>query len=435
MAVTRARQVVLDTLGNALGGVQTDLGRLTTTFAANSRPGTDASIIGGSRSVSLEGAAWANGILSCILGMTDTHRLSGHVASQVVPAALAVGEGLHLDGPRVITAIAAGYAVFGAIQPMVRVAQRTRGLDHKGQVGTLAAAVTAAVALGLDTDKIAHALALATDMACGTEQYAYDAGLCDTESLLAGYAAANGVTAARMADWGFKGPPHALDGAYGYLRAFGEGGELPDLNHLDPSVGVAGTAFKPHSGCRHVHAAVDATLDILKRGVPPLDTIASIDIGSYKGAVTPEFRVNYHPQTADAAGYSMPVAVAVALVRGGWYREDIEAYGSADVQRLVALTRVYLDDEIEADYPRTKGCVVRLRTDDGQTYEGRVQYPRGEPESMLSDAEFEHKFRRLVGNLLPEDRINQIIHMTYDLVNVADISDLVHSTWQESGKP
>lgn len=76
------------------------------------------------------------------------------------------------------------------------------------------------------------------------------------------------------------------------------------------------------------------------------------------------------------------------------------------------LVNVYLDEEIEADYPHTMGCVVRVRTRDGQTYEGRVQYPKGEPEKMVTDDELQYKFRRLVSGSLPSDQINQIITIT-----------------------
>ena len=40
---------------------------------------------------------------------------------------------------------------------------------------------------------------------------------------------------------------------------------------------------------------------------------------------------------------------------------------------------------------------------------GRVEYALGEPENMLSDEEFEGKFRYLVGDLLPEERITALI--------------------------
>lgn len=428
LTVTRARQVVLDTLGTALGGYQERLGHLAADYAATMHPGDEASLIADGRRSTVEGAAWANAVMGKYLGMDDSHRTCGHVAVELVPVALALGEHKRLDGRRVITAIAAGYDVFGAIQPAVKVPQRERGLDHKGQAGTLASSITAGVALGLDEGQLAHALALSMDMACGTEQYVWDAGLCDTKDLLAGYAARNGIYAAKLAAFGFRGPPGALDGPYGYYHAFGDGYDPAFLAGIGRGFTLAETGFKPHAGCRHVHACVDATQELLKSGQPPLEEIVSIEIGTYKGAMTPDFRVNYAPENVGQAGFSLPVTVAVVLARGSWYREDIEAYNEPEIRRLRPLVKVYLDEELEAAYPEKNGCVVRVVTEDGSEYEGRVDYAKGEPENMLTDGEFEYKFRRLVGDLLAGDQVDQILERVSRLEELEDVGELVRLT-------
>jgi len=48
---------------------------------------------------------------------------------------------------------------------------------------------------------------------------------------------------------------------------------------------------------------------------------------------------------------------------------------------------------------------VRVTTRDGVVHTGRVDYAKGEPENMLTDSEFEAKFRRLVGDLVRLSRI------------------------------
>jgi 2-methylcitrate dehydratase PrpD len=96
--------VILDTLGTALGGYQTRLGQLAAGYAAYRMPGEESTLVADGRSSSAEGAAWANGTMSKILGMDDTSRLSGHVASELVPTVLALGEQLRLGGRELITA-------------------------------------------------------------------------------------------------------------------------------------------------------------------------------------------------------------------------------------------------------------------------------------------------------------------------------------------
>lgn len=428
LTIIRARQVVYDTIGTMLGGYQTRLGKLAADYAAEMHPGDEASLVADGRRTSVQGAAWANGVMGKYLGMDDSHPTGGHVASELVPVVLALGEHLQLSGEQIILALAAGYDVMDVIQPVVREWQRERGLDHKGQAGTMASAVTAAVAMGLSENEIAHALALSMDMASGTEQYVYDAGKCDTKDLLAGYAASNGIYAAKLAKFGFEGPPGALDGEYGYFHAFGPGYDPAVLDRLGQGFALAKTGFKPHAGCRHVHACVDATHELLKSGKPDLNAIESIEIDSYKTAITPEFRVNYEPETVGQAGFSLPVTVSIILTRGRWYREDIEDFNNPEARRLRSLVRVGLDEAIEADYPNRNGCEVRIQTRDGQLYKGRVEHAKGDPQNMLTDAEFDYKFRYLVGDLLPQERVDALTDAASQLEKLSDVGELVRLT-------
>ena len=144
--------------------------------------------------------------------------------------------------------------------------------------------------------------------------------------------------------------------------------------------------------------------------------------------MTPDFRIDPNPPTMGLAGFSLPAAVAVTLVRGGWYREDIERYADPEVQRLMKLTTCYLDAEIEAAYPAKNGTVVRITTKDGRVHEGRVEYAKGEPENMLSEAEFEAKFRRLVGTLLTSARVDAVMAACARLEKLDDVGELVRLT-------
>ncbi|MCY3831388.1 MAG: MmgE/PrpD family protein [Chloroflexi bacterium] len=427
LAITRARQVTLDFIGTMLGGYQSELGALAADYAAQIQPGDDATIIGDGRRSTVEGAAWANAVMGKHLGMDDSHRTAGHVASQLVPVALTLGEQLGLSGEQTIIALAVGYDVMDLVHSAVDSWQRERGLDHKSQAGTLGSAATAAKAMSLSAEKTTNALALAMDMACGTEQYVWDAGSCDTKDLLAGYGARNGIYAAKLADFGFRGPPGALDGEYGYFHAFGPGYDAAFLDALDGEA-LARTGFKPHAGCRHVHSCVDATLELLKSGSPNLDAITSIEVDTYLEAITPEFRVNYHPQAVGQAGFSLPVTVSVILTRGAWFREDIETYDEPEQRRLRQLVKVGLDEKIQAGHPLTNGCEVRIATADGSLYRGRVEYAKGEPENMLTDIEFEEKFRYLVGDMLPDVQISHLLNRCGQLEDLADVSELVQLT-------
>ncbi len=241
----------------------------------------------------------------------------------------------------------------------------------------------------------------------------------------------NGIFAAKLAEFGFRGPPGALDGPYGYYHAFGPGFDPAFVENLGRENALAHTGFKPHAGCRFVHACVDATQQILQAGAPPLDTITTIEIDSYRKATTPDFRVNPEPQTVAQAGFSLPVTVSVVLARGSWYREDIAAFDEPAIRNLRRLVRIGLDAEIEAAYPDKNGCEVRLYTTGGDVYTGRVEHAKGEPENMLTDEEFVDKFRYLVGDFLPTTRIEKILEATNRLEKLEDVGVLLRLTVPE----
>jgi 2-methylcitrate dehydratase PrpD len=429
LAVKRAKQIALDTIGTALGGYRRGFGPQVVEFVLRTYPGTAATIIGDGRPSSLEGAALANASMAKMLGMDDSHRAYGHVAAQVFPAALAAAEFRRRNGRDLIVAMAAGYEIFGRVGRQVRRTQLDRGFDIKATVGTLGASVAAAVALGLEAEPISHALAIATSLACGLETYVYDPANSHTKDLISGFGARNGVFAALLADAGFRGARGAIEGANGFAQAFGDGFDLDRATAgLGASFEIETAGFKPHAGCRHVHQAVDAAVEVRRQLEVDPARVTRIDVGTYAHAIEAPFRRTLEPANVSAAGYSLPMAVAVGLVFGRFYQEDIAQFNDPRVRAVLSKTHLHVDDRIQSHYPDWNGCVVRVTLDDGRVVEGRVDHAKGEPENMLTDQEFEQKFRLTVGDLLPPSRIDELVATIADLETVRDVSSLVQLT-------
>lgn len=405
-----ARRIVFDTIGTALGGYQTPLGRRAAAYGAERHAGDEASIIGDGRRASAEGAAFANATMAKILGMDDSHRTAGHIAASVVPAALAVAGPARTPGSELLAAIVAAYDVAVRLGAHVRHEQRRRGLDLKGTIGPIAAAVAAGRCAGLDAEGLAHAVGLAADMAGGTEQYVYEPGSCDTKDLIAGFAAKSAVAAVRLAQAGFAGPRGAIDGPYGFLQAFGPGADSGAglLDDLGEHFRITETAFKPHGGCRHTHQAVDAVQVLLADGPLDPDTIEGVSVHTYAYALAPHFRVDPDPPGRAVAGLSIRVATALALVRGSAWPADFAAWDDPDVRRLRHLVSVAVDPAVEAAYPERNGATVAVRFAGGRTRSAQVAFARGEPESPLSAADLRRKAQALAGDLLPADVLDAL---------------------------
>jgi 2-methylcitrate dehydratase PrpD len=361
--------------------------------------------------------------------MDDSHRAYGHVAAQVFPAALAAAEFKRRSGRDLMTAMAAGYEVYGRVGRQVRRTQLERGFDIKATVGTLGASVAAAVGLGLGADEVAHALAIGTSLSCGLETYVYDPANSHTKDLISGFGARNGMFAALMAEAGFRGARGAIEGANGFAQAFGDGFDFDRaVDGLGASFEIETAGFKPHAGCRHVHQGVDAAVEVRRQVAIDPARVTRIDVGTYAHAIEAPFRRTLEPAHSSAAGYSLPTAVAVGLIFGRFYQEDIARFDDPRVRALLPKTHLSVDDRIQSHYPDWNGCVVRVTLDDGRVVEGRVDHAKGEPENMLTDQEFEQKFRLTVGDVLPASRIDELVAAVGNLDTVTDVSTLVRLT-------
>ena len=407
-ALDLAKTIVFDSIGTGLGGYQRELGKKAARYATAMMAGDEATLLGGGERASLEGAAFANGVMVKILGMDDSHRSAGHIASQVVPVVLAVGEAYGASGADMLAAIVAAYDFAVRVGKQVRPMQRARGLDLKGTLGAISAALAAARCAGFTREGTINTVALAADLASGTEQYVYEGGPCDTKDLISGFASRNAVFALRLAEAGFDGPRGALDGDYGFFSAFGDGFDPATFDDLGADFAILGTGFKPHGGCRHTHQAIDAAQAIQADGPLDISEIESIRLATYGYATRPIFRVDPNPPSREVAGLSIRVSTAVALKQGTAWRHDFAHWDDADVRRLRNLIDVQVDSEIEARYPELNGCRLRITLADGTARESYIPNMKGEPEFRMTDSEMREKFHMLTRDLFPQERADAI---------------------------
>ena len=423
-ALDLAKTIVFDSIGTGLGGYQRDLGVKALRYATTMMAGDEATILGSGERASLEGAAFANGVMVKILGMDDSHRSAGHIASQVVPVVLSVGEAYGASGADMLVAIVAAYDFAVRVGRQVRPMQRARGLDLKGTLGAISSALAAARCARFNREGMMNTVALAADLAAGTEQYVYESGPCDTKDLIAGFASRNAVFALRLAEAGFEGPRGALDGDYGFFSAFGDGFDPATFDDLGDEFAILGTGFKPHGGCRHTHQAIDAVQAIQAQGSLDTSDIESIRLATYYYATRPIFRVDPNPPSRDVAGLSIRVSTAVALKQGTAWRHDFALWDDPEVRRLRNLIDVQVDSEIEARYPELNGCRLQITLADGTVRESYLPNMKGEPEFRMTDGEMREKFHMLTRDLFPPERADEIYASCNDLESLADIDEL-----------
>ena len=234
--------------------------------------------------------------------------------------------------------------------------------------------------------------------------------------------------AVQLAQAGFFGPDGAIDGEYGFLRAFGDGSGTELFDDLGSSFSIVSTAFKPHGGCRHTHQAVDAVQNILATEELDPSEIDRVLVRTYRYALQPSFRVDPNPGSREVAGLSIRVATAVALTRGSTWPADLVHWDDPDVRRLRQLVDIEVHPEIESKYPDGNGASVEVYLRNGRQLEGSVPFAKGEPEFRMTEDELRTKFAALTQDILPLDQGNALFEMCSDLEKAAIVSPILELT-------
>jgi 2-methylcitrate dehydratase PrpD len=74
---------------------------------------------------------------------------------------------------------------------------------------------------------------------------------------------------------------------------------------------------------------------------------------------------------------------------------------------------------------RSRPASVAVIMRDGQRFEASVSGPKWGQDAPASDADLEHKFRGLVGDLMAPARRETLVRMLWQLETVTDVGDVV----------
>ena len=386
---------MLDAVGVALAASATGAGAPVIEMTRSWAGAREASILGYDFGAPAPWAALANGTLVHALDFDDTHVESVvHPSAFVVPAALAVGEEIGANGRDVLTAAVAGYEVATRIGAAAPGRFHVRGQHTTGLVGTFGAAAVAGRLWGLTAEEIAHAFGIAGSQSSGLFAYLSDGS--ETKRIHAGWAAHGGVAAADLARRGFTGPSTIFEGPHGLFDAF-LAGEEPDRARLVRGLGseweTTRIAIKPYPACHFVHAFMDAGIEANVKWAD-IEEIVCFITPAAVGIVAEPRAPRLHPATTYAAQFSLPFAVASAIVGG---RDSLEYFGEDarnDRRVLTLAERIHHQPDPTLPFPATYGGRLRVNTRGGRTLDIDELVNRGHPDRPLSDDDLSSKFLR-----------------------------------------
>jgi len=387
----RAEDLLLDCLASILAGASARAVQAIDRYAAAMGPATgDSEVLITRRRTTPLFAAMVNAAAAHVVEQDDVHNGSVfHPAAVVFPPALAVAQALGRSGRDLLVAAVAGYEVG------IRVGEFLGRSHYKifhttGTAGTLAAAVTTGRLLNLSPEAMLNALGSAGTQAAGLWEFLRDAA--DSKQLHTAKAAADGITAAYLAQDGFTGARHILEGPQGMAAGMSTDADPSRLcDRLGERWALAETSFKFHASCRHTHPAADALQQALRDNNLAEADIERVVAHVHQGAIDVLGPV-VNPQTVHQSKFSMGTVLALIARQGRAGLAEFDAgLDDPGVATFRGRVEMELDPEVDGAYPQRWIGKVTVYTRDGRKLHSRVDEPKGDPGNTLSRAEIEDK--------------------------------------------
>ncbi|MGY6411084.1 MAG: MmgE/PrpD family protein [Alkalilacustris sp.] len=392
--------ILADSLGAILGGMAEPEVRA---LVAGLGPSGPAAVVGAGRGAAPGQAALVNGTAGTTLEMDEGSQFArGHPGLHTIPAALAfagdeAARGRTITGPDLLAAFAIGYEV-GA---RVGMACNLRpSLHPHGTWGAICAAVAVARLAGRDAGQMRHAITMAASFALAPSRRTMLEG-GTVRNALAGVSGQLGLVVHDLLSAGFEGDRDGLGQVFG--RTLSDGFRPEAMTEaLGSRWEVMRNYFKLHACCRFNHATLDAlALIVAQEG--PLDpaSVAGVEVHSYAFAAELD---DPAPRNMLAARFSVPFAVATALVTG---RTDIgsftaEALADPVTRALATRVRVVEDPAMTAALPDRRPARVILTLRDGRRLQAETATNRGDWADPYTTPELRTKFLSLATRVWPE---------------------------------
>jgi 2-methylcitrate dehydratase PrpD len=444
--VHELKRLLLDTVACGLGGLGLDKGSMALDLAVASGGKPEATVYGTAVKLPAAMAAFVNGELMNALDWCALQP-PAHTTPYVIPPAMALAEVHRSSGKELIAALAVANELACRVADSLGNMRSNPGampLRSFGEGCTqFGATAGAARILGLDAQKMRHALGLAGYHAPVASHAKYQqtvhVGLAKYGP--AGWTAQAGVVTAQLAAMGYRGDDTVLDGDYGFWAM--NGSPACDWNKLTSKLGehwsFLAISYKHWPCCGSHMSTLDAFTKIIDdNDLAPHEIVkvlveseAMMDLARYVNV-----DIRDHVDAASSLNYN--VAVAAHRVPWGPQWQSRETLARADVRAFMHRVEHGVYDRCEQ--MRHQDLVVDGRTNlkhrparvtvhaRGRTYVHATDFarwiPNDDAQCRASDDDLARKFRANAQGVLTPQATEAAIDQILNLERLSDASAL-----------
>jgi 2-methylcitrate dehydratase len=435
------RRRVLDSVGVAVAAFDEDSPAAARRYAAGAYaanghtagPSAGTATIWGTKDrFDPEVAGFANAVAVRFLDFNDTYlSLEPLHPSDVIAPLVALAEARSTPPAELLAAIAIAYEI--GVNLCDAASLRTHGWDHVNYIAVGVAAGAGRI-LGLDAERIEHAVSIATVPHAAMRQTR-----AGELSMWKGAAAANAsrhaVAAALLAEAGMTGPFHPFDGEMGFIAQL-LGGEAFDDDALSGMREAAApkrildTYIKYWPVEYHAQSAVDAALQLRDDLGGTLEGVEHVHIDTFGASyqIIAKDPQKWDPHTRETADHSLQYIVVAALEDGEVNQRtfDLERIRRpATLYRLQHEVSLDEDPELTAGYPDgIPNRIVATRADGTQPVR-EIRYPRGHARNPMTDDEVVRKYRDNVGGRWSDAKAERVAEAVWTLAATDSVDAFV----------
>jgi len=425
--VRQAKRFLMDSVGCALGGArQHDVHLAREVLHEIAGEGPCRVLVTGEL-LDPVSASLLNALMIRVMDYNDIYwKQDPSHPSDLIPAAIATAERAGRSGRDLILGIVIAYEFEQRLCEVSRPGIREIGWHH-ATLTAAAAPIAAARMLGLDAERIQHAIGISASRHCTTGSVT--AGkLTMMKNTVDPLATQSGVLAALLAERGYTGPEHVLDGKEGFSHVFDTEWKWEILTEglgRDWRILQCGMKFFPTEAL--THTPISAVLDLVTEHDLAPEAIEKVTIHSLaRAADILADPSKYDPRSKETADHSLPYVIAAAIVDREVTPRQFTPERISDERLRAQLPKVEViaDPEIEKVFPELQRVRVVIRTTSGETYEKQLDYPKGDPRNPLTDEGVAGKFAALAeGIASPEDvaRMQDAIRRTDEFDDVREL--------------
>ncbi len=430
-AIAAAKRFLYDSLGCALGGYQTGDVKIFLQHLREMGSSGGCTVVGAGDKLDPVAAAMLNALMIRAMDYNDIYwKQDPSHPSDIISAPMALAQRDHLTGRDLIVGIVLGHEIEMRLCHVGVPGIRERGWHH-ATLTAYASPVVASRMLGLDWEKMQHAIGIAS-CHCFTLGCAVAGKLTMMKNTVSPMATRDGVEAALLAQKGYTGPEGVIEGKEGMVHCLGEAWDMGRLtDDLGKRFMIVDCGMKAFPTEALTHSPITATLHLIKEHGLEAEDVVEVHIESIaRAADILSDPSKYDPRSKETADHSLPWCIAAALADGMVTPKQFKEEKLHDqrIRAQLGKVKVVANEEFEKAFPARQCTNVTITTTDGKKHSHRVDVPKGDPRDPMTAQELQVKFDALAEPILSEARRSELKRTVFELEKLDDVGKLMDLT-------